>query len=153
MAIGRISGQMLKANLLRSGVDLAFETNLLVLDVTNSFVGIGTATPSRQLHLSGTGALRLPAGSDAQRGTSANGDIRYNTDQGYIEGYSNGTWKNLTDQGIDAVVEDPAPQLGGDLDVQSRSIITSVTNGDINITANGTGDVNLNADTIRVGNQ
>jgi len=45
MAIGRISGQMLKANLLRSGTDLAFETNLLVLDVTNSFVGIGTATP------------------------------------------------------------------------------------------------------------
>jgi len=151
MAIGRISGQMLKANLLRSGVDLAFETNLLVLDVTNSYVGIGTATPSRQLHVSGTGALRLPSGTDAQRGTSANGDIRYNTDQGFIEGYSNGTWKNLTDQGIDAVVQDPAPQLGGDLDVQSQSIITSVTNGDINITPNGTGNVNLNADTIRVG--
>ena len=141
MAIGRISGQMLKANLLRSGVDLAFETNLLVLDVTNSYVGIGTATPSRQLHVSGTGALRLPSGSDAQRGTSANGDIRYNTDQGYIEGYSNGTWKNLTDQGIDAVVEDSTPQLGGNLDVQTYSIETSVTNGNITISPNGTGSV------------
>lgn len=141
MAIGRISGQMLKANLLRSGVDLAFETNLLVLDVTNSFVGIGTATPSRQLHLSGTGALRLPSGTDAQRGTSANGDIRYNTDQGFIEGYSNGSWTNLTDQGIDAVVEDSTPQLGGDLDVQAQSIITSVTNGNITISPNGTGAV------------
>ena len=95
MAIGRISGQMLKANLLRSGTDLAFETNLLVLDVTNSFVGVGTATPSRQLHISGTGAIRLPSGSDAQRGTAANGDIRYNTDSNVIEGYSGGAWKSL----------------------------------------------------------
>mgnify|MGYP003347447676 CR=1 FL=1 len=46
MAIGRISGQMLKANLLRSGTDLAFETNLLALDVSNSRVGVGTASPA-----------------------------------------------------------------------------------------------------------
>jgi hypothetical protein len=141
MAIGRISGQMLKANLLRSGTDLAFETNLLVLDVSNSFVGIGTATPSRQLHISGTGALRLPSGSDAQRGTSANGDIRYNSDQNYIEGYSNGEWKNLADQGIENVVEDTTPQLGGNLDVQTFSIETSVTNGNVTISPNGTGSV------------
>jgi hypothetical protein len=141
MAIGRISGQMLKANLLRSGTDLAFETNLLVLDVSNSFVGIGTATPSRQLHISGTGALRLPSGSDAQRGTSANGDIRYNSDQNYIEGYSNGEWKNLTAAGIDNVVEDTTPQLGGNLDIQTFSIETSVTNGNVTISPNGTGSV------------
>ena len=95
MAIGRISGQMLKSNLLRSGTDLAFETNLLVLDVTSSFVGIGTASPARQLHISGTGALRLPSGSSAQRGTAANGDIRYNSDNNQIEGYSAGGWKSL----------------------------------------------------------
>jgi len=141
MAIGRISGQMLKANLLRSGVDLAFETNLLVLDVTNSYVGIGTATPSRQLHVSGTGALRLPSGTDAQRGTSANGDIRYNTDQGFIEGYSNGAWKNLTDQGIDSVAEDTTPQLGGDLDINGFNITSARSNEDINIIPSGTGSV------------
>jgi len=38
MAIGRISGSVLKSNLTRNGVDLAFETNLLYLDVTNSRV-------------------------------------------------------------------------------------------------------------------
>jgi hypothetical protein len=69
MAIGRISGQMLKSNLLRSGTDLAFETTLLVLDVSNSRVGVGTATPSRQLHINGTGAVRLPGGTTAERGT------------------------------------------------------------------------------------
>jgi len=141
MAIGRISGQMLKANLQRSGVDLAFETNLLVLDVTNSYVGIGTATPSRQLHISGTGAIRLPSGTDGERGSAANGDIRYNTTQGYIEGYSNGTWKNLTDQGIDSVAEDTTPQLGGDLDINGFNITSARSNEDINIIPSGTGSV------------
>ena len=36
MAVGRISGPLLKANLLRNGVDLAFETDLLYLDVNNN---------------------------------------------------------------------------------------------------------------------
>jgi hypothetical protein len=95
MAIGRISGQMLKSNLLRSGTDLAFETTLLVLDVTNSRVGVGTATPSRQLHINGTGAVRLPGGTTAQRGTGAVGDVRYNSDTGQIEGYTN-AWFAMT---------------------------------------------------------
>ena len=54
MAIGRISGSVLKANLTRNGTDLAFETNLLYLDVTNSRVGIGTSEPSTALQVSGT---------------------------------------------------------------------------------------------------
>src|SRR6056300_1542578 len=96
MAIGRITGQMLKSNLLRSGTDLAFETSLLVLDVTNSRVGVGTASPATTFHVSATDAIRLPSGNDAQRpGTPANGDIRYNTDQSRIEGYSNGAWANM----------------------------------------------------------
>ena len=54
MAIGRISGSVLKSNLTRNGVDLAFETNLLYLDVTNSRIGIGTSSPSSELHVNGT---------------------------------------------------------------------------------------------------
>ena len=53
MAIGRISGSVLKSNLTRNGVDLAFETNLLYLDVTNSRVGIGTSEPNTTLHVVG----------------------------------------------------------------------------------------------------
>ena len=44
MAVGRISGPLLKSNLLRNGVDLAFETDLLYLDVSNSRVGIKTVS-------------------------------------------------------------------------------------------------------------
>ncbi len=96
MAIGRITGQMLSANLSRSGTDLAFETNLLALDVGNSRVGIGTASPATTLHVSATDALRLPAGTTGQRpGSPANGDVRYNSTLSTIEGYANGAFRNL----------------------------------------------------------
>ena len=96
MAIGRITGQMLSANLARSGTDLTFETNLLALDVSNSRVGVGTASPSVTLHVSATDSLRLPAGTTAQRpGSPANGDIRYNSTTSTIEGYANSAWANL----------------------------------------------------------
>jgi hypothetical protein len=90
MAIGRITGQMLSANLARSG------TNLLALDVTNSRIGVGTASPATTLHISATDALRLPSGTTGQRtGSPANGDIRYNSTLSTIEGYSNSVWANL----------------------------------------------------------
>jgi hypothetical protein len=96
MAIGRITGQMLSANLARSGTDLAFETNLLALDVTNSRVGVGTASPATTLHINATDALRLPSGNTGQRpGSPANGDIRYNSTEATIEGYAAGGWANL----------------------------------------------------------
>jgi len=41
------------------------------------------------------------------------------------------------------VVEDTTPQLGGNLDVQSNSINTSVSNGNIRITPNGTGAIEV----------
>ena len=171
MAIGRISGQMLKANLLRSGTDLAFETNLLVLDVTNSYVGVGTASPSRKLHINDTGALRLPAGSDAQRGTSANGDIRYNSERSILEGYVAGAWTNLSsaaslldaDENTGVQVERTADENQihffvegqGDvahirsngnielnnLQISNQTITGLSTNLDITITPNGTGQV------------
>jgi hypothetical protein len=52
--------------------------------------------------------------------------------------------------GISAVVDDTTPQLGGDLDVNGNDIV-SVSNADISIIPNGTGDVNLGADTVQVG--
>jgi hypothetical protein len=168
MAIGRISGQMLKANLLRSGTDLAFETNLLALDVTNSRIGIGTASPSRQLHINGTGAIRLPGGTSAERGTPAAGDVRYNSDTGQIEGYTTDWFamtggSSLTDvdgnTGISVERTSDENEIhfftetSGDvlhirdngnielnnLQIADTTISSLTTNGDINITPNGTG--------------
>jgi hypothetical protein len=43
--------------------------------------------------------------------------------------------------GITDIVQDTTPQLGGNLDVLSRSITTSVTNGNITLSPNGNGRV------------
>ncbi len=48
------------------------------------------------------------------------------------------------------VVGDTTPQLGGDLDVNGNDIV-STSNADIDIIPNGTGDVNLGADTVQIG--
>ena len=53
MAIGRISGPLLKENLLRNGTDLAFETDLLYLDVTNRRIGVKTTSPQYALDIVG----------------------------------------------------------------------------------------------------
>jgi len=54
MAVGRISGPLLKSNLLRNGIDLAFETDLLYLDVNNGRIGVKTNTPGCDLQVNGT---------------------------------------------------------------------------------------------------
>jgi len=168
MAIGRITGQMLSANLARSGTDLTFETNLLALDVTNSRVGVGTASPATTLHISSTDALRLPSGNSAQRpGSPANGDIRYNSDTGAVEGYAGG-WLKMTggtalaDADADTQIEvertsdedaihiqtagvdrahfrsDGTIELNN-LKIDDMTISSLTTNGNIAITPNGTG--------------
>ena len=52
--IGRISGPLLKDNLTRGGVDLAFETDLLYLEVNNNRIGVNTESPARTLNIEGT---------------------------------------------------------------------------------------------------
>ena len=165
MAIGRITGQMLSANLARSGTDLTFETNLLALDVTNSRVGIGTASPATTLHVSATDALRLPSGTDAQRpGSPANGDIRYNSDQTTIEGYANGAWANLAsgnelkdaDEDTKIQVEESADEDIIRFDVAGSEIMQigagglSFTSGGITSNLTITGDLTVNGTTTTI---
>jgi len=48
------------------------------------------------------------------------------------------------------MVSDTSPQLGGNLDVNGQDIV-STSNADIDIIPNGTGDINLGADTVQIG--
>jgi hypothetical protein len=59
------------------------------------------------------------------------------------------SWQTATPSLTD-LVSDTTPQLGGNLDVNGNSI-TSASNANVEIAPNGTGDVYLTADTIRVG--
>jgi len=67
MAIQRIPGNMLESNLVREGVDLAFQTNLLYLDVNNSRLGVGTDSPGYTLDVNGLANFR--------NNVSINGDL------------------------------------------------------------------------------
>jgi hypothetical protein len=54
-----------------------------------------------------------------------------------------GNWTEIgSGSGLQNVVEDPTPELGGNLDVLTQSIVSS-SNRDITFTPNGTGHVNL----------
>ncbi len=58
MAVGRISGPLLKANLLRNGQNLAFETDLLYLDVVNRRIGVKTNSPQYALDVNGVARVQ-----------------------------------------------------------------------------------------------
>jgi hypothetical protein len=75
--LGKINGPMLKDNLLRLGVDLSVETNLLYLDVNNYRVGINTNHPAVDLDANGIvnfkNVLQINAGNISTiSGTNAN---------------------------------------------------------------------------------
>ena len=165
MAIGRITGPMLSANLARAGTDLTFETNLLALDVSASRVGIGTASPATTLHVSATDSLRLPSGTTAQRpGSPANGDIRYNTTIGTIEGYSGGAYKNLAsgsaiqdaDEDTKIQVEESSDEdvirfdVGGSEIAQITADGLSFTSGGITSNLTVTGNLTVNGTTTTI---
>ena len=52
--------------------------------------------------------------------------------------------------GFTSLVADTTPQLGGNLDVNGQDIV-STSSADIDIIPNGTGDVNLGADAVQIG--
>jgi hypothetical protein len=53
MAIGRISGPMLFANLERQGLDLSIDGNLIYFDVNRRRIGINTSEPEYDVHITG----------------------------------------------------------------------------------------------------
>jgi len=136
MALGRISGPLLKSNLLRNGVDLAFETNLLYLDVTNRRVGINTSTPSNDLHVNGTTRITtLNVSGTATLGTISFSGNSITSTSGTI---------NLVAGGSNPVVYQGLLQVG-DLQLTGNTLSTLQTNENINFTTTGSGVVNVNS--------
>ena len=72
-----------------------------------------------------------------------------NTEFGYLNGVTSAIQTQINGK-LTNVVEDTTPQLGGNLDVNGQDIV-STSNADIDIIPNGTGDVNLGADTVQIG--
>lgn len=140
--VGRIGGQVLSDNLLRAGIDLAFETDLLYLDVNNSKIGIRTSTPIYDLDVDSN--IRT---TDLTVDTQISvGNIRLNspntltTSVGGIDVYINGSGEIFHDRLITSNL-----MLDGNL-------ISSFSNSNIVLDPNGSGTVELLADTNITGN-
>lgn len=58
--------------------------------------------------------------------------------------------KKISGANLMEISLDTSPQLGGNLDVNGNSIV-STSNGNITIEPNGTGDILLNSDDVRIG--
>jgi hypothetical protein len=143
MAIGRISGQLLKSNLLRAGENLAFETDLLYLDVVNSRIGIRTTTPTVDLDVNGH-----------TRSTNVTVDNQLNIGNLHFTGNtitSDSNTINFAAAAGEATVYHSRLQID-DLQLQGNVISTTVSNSSIEIDPNGTGTVNVIANTNITGN-
>jgi hypothetical protein len=143
MALGRISGPLLKSNLLRNGVNLAFETDLLYLDVVNRRVGINTSSPSDDLEVVGT----IRSTNVVSSGTSTLGTISFSTNN--ITSTSNQI--NLVASGANPVVYQATLQVGN-LQLTGSTISTMASNQDIVFTTTGTGAVTVNSNLTVNGN-
>ena len=140
MAVGRISGPLLKDNLLRNGVNLAFETDLLYLDVVNSRVGIHTSSPTHDLSVNGT--TRTTNLTVSNSATLANISVSGSTIS------SPSSTLTISPNGTNPVVYQGTVNVGNFI----ISDNTISANTDFNISATGSGIIKLNSDTLVTGN-
>ncbi len=143
--LGRISGQLLKENLTRNGHDLAFETDLLYLSVVDPDlplkvvgVGINTATPTAELDVNGTTRtvdLEVTTQADLADITISGETITSNT--GIL---------NLVNGPGDQVVYQTKLTVDS-ISIDSNVISTNTTDANLEIRPNGTGTVEIYADT------
>jgi len=141
MAVGRISGPLLKANLIRNGIDLAFETDLLYLDVNNQRVGIKNSSPQHELDVTGTSRVNnLTVTNQATLGDVVVQGNTISSNQTYL---NLGTLDNVVYQ--NKLIVDS-------LELEGNTISTNDSNSNLEFRPNGTGSVEVLADMNVTGN-
>jgi hypothetical protein len=143
MAIGRISGPLLKQNLIRDGVNLAFETDLLYLDVVNSRVGVNSTSPQHALDIVGT-ARTTNLQVTNQLGIG-NFTVTGNTISSTLPTISFVASGNETTAYHSRLTVD-------DIDIRANTISTTVSNANLELRAHGTGIVDIQSGAKVTGN-
>ena len=132
--VGRISGPLLKSNLIRDGVDLAFETDLLYLDVNNSRIGVQTTSPQYDLDVNGT-----------SRTTNLVVDTQFDIGNLHVTGIEISSYLttiSFVPSGSDPSIYQSKVQID-DIQITGNTLSTTVSNSDFEIRPNGSGTVNL----------
>jgi hypothetical protein len=142
--IGRISGQLLADNLTREGSDLAFDTDLLYLDVRNRRLGINNTGPTAGFLISGNS-------------TTDDFIVDTNTTIASLSIYNttiqNPTGAiNLTATGLNPIVYAPGWRTTSGLDIRSNEISNLTADQNINVIPTGIGKAIVNGDLDVYGN-
>lgn len=140
--VGRISGEMLESNLLREGEDLAFDTDLLYLNVTSNRVGINNDTPFRTLLVDGTTLTTnlIVDTSLTLEDLTFSGNIISSATNLYLS--ASGPEPTITTKRLETA----------NLYFDGNSIVNKNPNNDINLIPAGSGLINLDADVEVIGN-
>ena len=131
--VGRISGPLLQENLLRNGIDLSFETDLIYLDVTNQRIGIKTTSPTNELQNSLTTRT-----TNLIVDTEANFPI-LNFTNSNIQPFG-GTNNIILDSNTTITASNIKT---GDIFIDDNYISTTESNSPLEFYPNGTGNVNI----------
>jgi len=143
MAIGRISGPLLKANLVRDNVDLSFrngasDPDILYIDVNNARIGVNTSSPSTDLEVNGTA-----------RATTLTVDNQVDVGNLHITGNTISSDLNtisFVPSGADPVVYHSKLYVD-DLSIEGNTISTLNSNASLEIRPNGAGKLEVFANT------
>ena len=143
MAIGRISGPLLKANLIRDGVDLTFrngaaDPDILYIDVNNARIGVNNSAPTTDLHV--TGSTRTSTLTVDNQVDVGNLHITGNTISSDLDTIS------FAPSGADPVIYHSILHVD-DLSIQGNTISTLNTNANLELRPNGTGTLEVFATT------
>ena len=128
--VGRISGALLKDNLLRDGVDLAFENDLIYIDVNNQKIGIKSSAPLTDLFIDNFG--RTTNIIIDNRVNAANIEIQNNNISSIIGPiYFNADNVSVSRLGV------------GTIQIDDNDIFTMDSNADLELRPNGFGKLKL----------
>jgi cytoskeletal protein CcmA (bactofilin family) len=135
MAVGRISGPLLKANLIRNGIDLSFETDLLYLDVNNQRIGVKSTTPQYELDVNGT---------------TRTTDLIVTNNADIADININGNTISTPNQYLNLATLDTVVALNkiriDSVDIEGNAITTNSSNANLEFRPNGTGSVDVHSD-------
>lgn len=135
--VGRITGQVLENNLEREGVDLAFETDLIYLDVNNQRVGIKTDTPFRTITINGTTSV-----------PDIIADTRFSSTELDFIGNSIINSNGEINLAVTGTGQITAPKIETDGLFLDNNVIGSIrSNESVDFRVNGTGRLNVRSNT------
>ena len=142
--LGRISGPLLADNLRRNGSNLAFDTQVLYLDVVNGRIGFNTSTPVTDVYTpNAVDTVNLIVDTAAN---IANFTIGTNNIQNAV-----GTITISPYQSSNPTIVVPSISATN-LNFFNNTLQNTIINDNINVTASGTGTIKLNNNTTVTGN-